>query len=144
MTPSAVAIIVKTLPKSITENPPPGTTLQDPFLQSILYKGHHTKKTIPKDIKNILNTGIKYNLTFNTLRLPVQHKLQLPALHHISNKITKNHMNKKATACLQEIHQVSTIEDLSQQENLCTSPNHSLDNKMCDSLTCTNHSNLGC
>jgi len=58
--------------------------LQDIFLQSIYKCERYMHKPIPSDIRNILNVGAKYNLTFDAPSLSTQHKLRLLAWNHIS------------------------------------------------------------
>src|SRR5260370_42285744 len=59
------AIIVKTLRKSITKRLPSENMIQDIFLQSIYYWNHYMCKSIPSDIRNLLNTAMKFTLTLH-------------------------------------------------------------------------------
>ena len=84
--------------------------------------------------------GVKYNLTFDALRLSRKHKLELPAWNHISDTPeSKTHKNKKLTKCLQKAHQVRTIEDLTIQDEVQMDPYHNTNEVTCNCPTCTEH-----
>src|SRR5258708_24111685 len=52
--------------------------ITDFLLQSATKNRHFTHKKLPNNLKSILNTGSKYNLTLDTLKFSLTHKMDLP------------------------------------------------------------------
>jgi len=72
--------------------------------------------SLPPDIKKMLNTGRKYGLRLDALRIPEDVKRQLPAWYHLgaeNNPVGFNRM--RAPKCLKTKHQVMTVGDLPMQ-----------------------------
>jgi hypothetical protein len=67
---TAEAIIMASLPKDILDEEKCDPCILDIFTQSVCWKMHYTSKTLTKELRNILNTGGKYNSHSATLNSP--------------------------------------------------------------------------
>src|SRR5258708_636411 len=101
-------------------------------------------KPSQKSIWEILNTGAKYNLMLNAPKLSQNHKLNLPAWHHIGKTPgTRNRENNPTARCLRLIHKVKTIANLITQESFYKNPEHK-ENNHCKCPPCESYCNKGC
>jgi hypothetical protein len=99
--------------------------------------------TLPPDIKKMLNTGNKYNLCLDALRIPESIKRQLPTWYHLrakNNPIGFNHA--QAPKCLKSKHQIITVGDLIRMTNWIREANplnihQDLNTCQCNSCTYT-------
>src|SRR5258708_1299916 len=79
---TAIAIIIGSLPKTLAHDTDVNI-ISNIFLQMLYQRQCYTSKTLPNSIREILNTGAKYDLMLNAPKLTQNHKLNLPAWHHI-------------------------------------------------------------
>ena len=94
---------------------------------------------LPEDIKRMLRTSKKYNLTCNTIKLDSQIKKELPAWYHIGAKKSIKAMNNSISGkCLREKHLAVTMGDLlkiKKRLRTSTNPNH-IASKTCTCVYC--------
>ena len=94
-------------------NPPcpkDGPSIRDFLIQSTTKSQKLPQKNLLTDLKSILKTGSKYNLTLDAPCFSLTHKMNLPAWFHIG-KDPKAPMreHKKTSKCLWNTHKVRTV-----------------------------------
>jgi ribonuclease HI len=96
----------------------------------------------------MLNTGKKYNLHLDALRIPESVKRQLPAWYHLGAKDNPVGFNRAhAPKCLKSKHQIMTVGDLIRMMNWIRDANpHDIhqDLNTCQCSSCAHDHTLGC
>ncbi len=122
-----------------------GPSTTDIFLQPIT-KGHCLfLKHLPNDIRTMLSTGLKYNLTLDSPKLSLTHKMDLPAWFHMGKTAdTRAHDHKKTSKCLWSTHNVRTIYDLIILDSQHKLPDHIKSSNLCPCHHCQTAQSNGC
>src|SRR5258708_6953214 len=142
---AALEIILTCTQQCPTRPTPDSPTLTDIFLQSFLKCKCLTSKQLPQDLKAILNTGARHNLTLNSLNFCIDHKLNLPAWFHPGKDTnTKNCKHKSTSKCLWNTHNVCTVFNLIIHETHHENPQHTENNKSCPCQNCSLYKSRGC
>jgi hypothetical protein len=96
----------------------------------------------------MLNTGKKYNLRLDALRIPEDVKKLLPAWYHLGAENNPAGFNRaRAPKCLKTIHQIMTVQDLVRTTNRLrdiNQPNPHQDLHFCQCNGCVHDRTLGC
>src|SRR5258708_14531704 len=122
-----------------------GPTILDFFLQSIINHKHFSSKQLPPNLKAILNTGAKYNITLDSPRFSTEHKMNMPAWFHPgSKKPSRGCESRSPSKCLWKSHQVRLIFDLVVHDSYHKHPDHMETNKNCKCKHCSTTRLNGC
>lgn len=71
------------------------------------------KYDLPPDLRRMISTAKKYNVDLDALAIPESAKRQMPAWYHIgSDKLPRGFNSRRATKCLQNKHNIRTVNDL--------------------------------
>src|SRR5258708_22572925 len=117
----------------------------DFLLQSSSISCHPLCKNLPADLKAILRTSSKYNLTLNSPNISLTHKLDMPAWFHPGkDPNTPLHEHGKPSKCLWRTHHVRTVFDLITLDTLNEKPEHNKKSKQCKCPYCTQSQSAGC
>ncbi|KAF8344043.1 RNase H-domain-containing protein [Cantharellus anzutake] len=142
---AAEAIIICSLPKHTRDQEAHDPRIIDIFTQQIFNKHRYVSKTLPHEIKAILNTGAKYNLALDDVNLPLNIRLDLPAWYHIgTEEHVKSRENTPAAKCLRNTHNCQRTGNLLILANILDNPQHRRWNKSCSCPPCTNFKMASC
>src|SRR5258708_9291707 len=143
---TAIAIIIAAIPKSLQEKNHKDNSISNIFLQTIYMKNRYTSRALPNEIRKTLNIGAKYNLHLDVPKLSLEHKIKLPAWHHIGITPGARHREYNSHArCLRTQHKVETISDLIIQEQILEDLTHNIENiTRCECHNCKKYRKEGC
>ena len=135
---TAIAIIKAAIPKTLQEKNLKDNSISDIFLQTIYMRNRYMSRTLPNKIHETLNTGAKYNLHLDTPKLSLEHKIKLPAWHHIGRTPGARHREYNShVRCLRTQHKVETIGNLVIQELILKDLTHNIENNTrCECHNC--------
>lgn len=73
----------------------------------------HSSKALPREVRQMLIVGKKFNVRMDTLKLPLALKRQLPIWYHIGAEQKLNSATMRPTSlCLRKNHGVRTVNDV--------------------------------
>ena len=73
----------------------------------------HSTRTLPRELREMLRIGKKYNVRLDTLKLPQSLKGKLPIWYHIgAEHKLKSLTRRPASQCLRRTHEVTTVNDI--------------------------------
>jgi ribonuclease HI len=102
--------------------------------------------TLPNEIKSLLKTAKKFNVSFAPIKISKQIKKQLPTWHHIGAPTTAFHKTKDK--CLQNTHKSHTIKNMikisKHTTNIQNNSQRHLPHKDCTCPPCQKDQQVGC
>ena len=76
---AALAIITSSLPKVKPIESPINNSILDVFLQTAYQRKRYSNRTLLTGLQEVLNIGVRYNLTLDAPKISLNHKALLPA-----------------------------------------------------------------